>query len=186
MSKNYKSLKNLCLVFTVLLFMYFLNCFANSEQIKISHTTPKKKESFTNHNCPAAPHPQCDNYSVNGSAPTCPTQSTSSCEPAGRFPGDDLPACFPTSQLSPSDLLPSDECNLWSQNNPNASPDLSNTNFLQAGWATGVSTVGSTMRNANLQLRSDPPNPQKVVSPWGQTTIGPDLARKPLELGTCA
>ena len=84
------------------------------------------------------------------------------------------------------ELLPNDECNLWSKNNPYGSPDLSNRNFLQAGWATGVSTVGSTMRNANLQLRSDPPNPQKVVSPWMQTTIGPDLARKPFELGTCA
>jgi len=97
-----------------------------------------------------------------------------------------FPACFPSSQLTPDELLPNDECNLWSKNNPQGSPDLSNRNFLQAGWATGVSTVGSTMRNANLQLRSDPPNPQKVVSPWMQTTIGPDLARKPLELGTCA
>ena len=189
MSKNYESIKKLCLVFVVFLTMYLLHCLANSrvtENYENSNEENLEEENFKNHNCAAAPHPQCNNYSVHGPAPTCPTGKTSPCEPSGKFPDDNLPACFPTSQLSPDELLPNDECNLWSTNNPNASPDLSNRNFLQAGWATGVSTVGSTMRNANLQLRSDPPNPQKVVSPWMQTTMGPDLARKPLELGTCS
>ena len=37
------------------------------------------------------------------------------------------------------------------------------------------------MRNANRGLRSEPPNPQVQVSPWLQTTICPDLHRKPLD-----
>ena len=55
-------------------------------------------------------------------------------------------------------------------------------NFLDAGFHVGVNTVGQSLRNANLQLRSEPPNPQVAVSPWSNTTIGPDLQRKPLEL----
>jgi hypothetical protein len=49
----------------------------------------------------------------------------------------------------------------------------------------GVNTVGQTLRNANRQLRSEPPNPQVKVSPFLQTTIGPDTNRKPLEIGGC-
>ena len=95
------------------------------------------------------------------------------------------PSCFPKSQLTPDDLLPSDECNVWSKNNPHGSGSLANKNFYKFwSWATGVSSVGSTLRNANLQLRSDPPNPQVQVSPWMQTTIQPDVGRKPLELGS--
>jgi hypothetical protein len=56
-------------------------------------------------------------------------------------------------------------------------------NFLEAGYHVGINTVGQSNRNANLQLRSEPPNPQMSVSPWMQSTIEPDLARKPLEIG---
>jgi len=41
--------------------------------------------------------------------------------------------------------------------------------------------VGQSLRNANHDLRSDPPNPQVIVSPWLNTTISPDLGRRPLE-----
>ena len=104
------------------------------------------------------------------------------------FPqNDDYSAsCFPKSQLTPDDLLPSNECNVWSKSNPYGSDSLGDKNFLQAGWATGIGAVGSVMRNANLQLRSEPPNPQVSVSPWQQSTIQPDLDRKPLEVGGCS
>ena len=49
----------------------------------------------------------------------------------------------------------------------------------------GVNTVGQTLRNANRQLRSEPPNPQVKVSPWLQTTIEADTNRRPLEIGGC-
>lgn len=44
----------------------------------------------------------------------------------------------------------------------------------------GVNTIGQSLRNANLQLREEPPNPQDNVSPWLNTTIDRDLTRKPL------
>ena len=34
-----------------------------------------------------------------------------------------------------------------------------------------------------MQLRSEPPNPQKKVSPWQQSTIEPDFNRKQLDIG---
>jgi len=40
------------------------------------------------------------------------------------------------------------------------------------------------LRNPNLQLRCEPPNPIKKVGPWMQTTIEPDLHRRPLD-GNC-
>lgn len=120
-------------------------------------------------------------------SPSCPNEVVDQCD---SFPNDQdvsQASCFPKSQLTPDELLPSgDECNAWSKSNPHGSGSLADRNFLQAGWATGVSTVGSTLRNANLQLRSDPPNPQVNVSPWLMSTISPDLGRKPLEVGGCA
>ena len=87
--------------------------------------------------------------------------------------------CFPKNKLTASDLLPKNNDNLWSQ----VVPNISNKNFLIGGANIGVNTVGQVNRNPNLQIRSEPPNPQVVVSPWAQSTIGPDLARQPLEIG---
>ena len=58
-----------------------------------------------------------------------------------------------------------------------------NVNFLKAGYHVGINTVGTSLRNANLQVRSEPPNPQNQVSPWLNSTISPDLMRVPLEIG---
>jgi len=44
--------------------------------------------------------------------------------------------------------------------------------------------VSSSLRNANLQLRSEPANPQQDVGPWNNTTISPDINRRPLEIGS--
>jgi len=94
--------------------------------------------------------------------------------------------CFPKEQLNPEELLPQDNANVWAQANPSGEGSLKDRNFLQAGHHIGVNTVGQTLRNANMQLRSEPPNPQVKVSPWQQTTIDPDVNRKPLEIGGCA
>ena len=61
--------------------------------------------------------------------------------------------------------------------------EVGDQNFLNAGHHIGINTVGQTLRNANLQLRSEPPNPQVKVSPWGQTTIEPDSNRRAMEIG---
>lgn len=95
-------------------------------------------------------------------------------------------SCWPNSQqLNPGDLLPKDESSIWAQANPNGAGVLGDKNFLEADRHIGINTVGQTLRNANLQLRSEPPNPQVKVSPWLQTTIQPDTNRRYLEVGSC-
>ena len=94
--------------------------------------------------------------------------------------------CFPKDQLTPQELLPQDNANTWAKSNPEGSGSLKDRNFLQSAHHIGVNTVGQTLRNANLQLRSEPPNPQVKVSPWSQSTIEPDMNRKPMEIGGCA
>jgi hypothetical protein len=84
---------------------------------------------------------------------------------------------------NPSDLLPRDTNNQWGSLNPSGSGDLQGQNLLSATFLTGIDTIGNTMKNANLQLRSEPPNPQLNVGPWNQSTFAPDLMRTPLELG---
>ena len=94
--------------------------------------------------------------------------------------------CYPKDVLNSADLLPRDANSLWAQVAPNGQGALSDQNFLTAGYHIGINTVGQTLRNANRQLRSEPPNPQVKVSPWNQTTIEPDINRRPLEIGGSA
>lgn len=94
------------------------------------------------------------------------------------------PSCFPRDRLSAEDLLPKDAANSkWAKMNPMGQGDVSDQNFLTAGYHIGVNTQGQTLRNANYQLRSEPANPQNPVSPWNIATIEPDLNRQPLEIG---
>ena len=86
-------------------------------------------------------------------------------------------------QLVAKDLLPTNASTDWAKVNPVGQGSLKDKNLLQAGYLNGINTVGQTLRNANLQLRSDPPNPQVKVSPWLQSTIDPDTNRQPLEIG---
>ena len=91
--------------------------------------------------------------------------------------------CYPKDVLRSADLLPRDAESKWAQSVPSGQGSLSDQNFLTAGFHVGVNTVGQSLRNANYQLRSEPPNPQVKVSPWMQSTIEPDTNRKPLEIG---
>lgn len=93
------------------------------------------------------------------------------------------PSCNKASNQNPADLLPKDTNSQWAQLNPAGKGDLANINLLKAGYHIGIDTVGQTLRNANLQIRSEPPNPQVSVGPWMQSTIEPDFLRVPLELG---
>ena len=97
------------------------------------------------------------------------------------FPRD----CYPRDKLLPSDLMPSGDAinSEFAQMNPMGQGDLANKNFLTAGFHVGIDTQGSSLRNANLSIRSEPPNPRIVVGPWNQSTIDPDLMRRPFEIG---
>lgn len=54
-------------------------------------------------------------------------------------------------------------------------------NFLDAQKFIGINTQGSSLRNASHDLRSTPLIPKRAVGPWGESSIDPDLYRKPLE-----
>ena len=94
--------------------------------------------------------------------------------------------CYPQNTLTAKDLLPTEESkeiSEFNQNYPIGEGVLKGINFLSSGYHIGVNTVGQSLKNANRQLRSEPPNPQVSVSPWMNSSIGPDLLRRPLEVG---
>jgi hypothetical protein len=82
-----------------------------------------------------------------------------------------------------NDLLPAgSEADEWSKANPKGTGSLELKNFTEAAFHIGVDTQSNSLRNANLQLRSEPANPMKSVSIFNNTTIGPDPFRRPLEI----
>jgi len=95
--------------------------------------------------------------------------------------------CFPIDkELTSEDLLPNNDFAAWSEAHPSDKGVLEDKNFLHAGHHIGINTIGQSLRNPNYNLRSEPPNPQMQVSPWSQTTIGPDMTRRPMEIGSCS
>ena len=105
-------------------------------------------------------------------------------EGPAQFGSADAPAgCYPRDQLTPSELLPKDMASVWAEQNPMGPGSLKGKNFLSAGALIGVNTVGQSLRNANLQVRSEPPCPQVAVSIFNQSTISPDISHRPLEIG---
>lgn len=102
--------------------------------------------------------------------------------PSGFGNAEQPAGCYPRDQLTPSELLPKDPNSVWAQQNPMGTGSLKGKNFLSAGALIGVNTVGQSLRNANYQLRSEPPNPQVPVSVFNQTTIEPDVNRRTLEV----
>ena len=103
--------------------------------------------------------------------------------PVAASGSDSAGSCYPRDQLSAEDLLPKDNNSQWAEVNPEGQGELKDRNFVEAGWHFGINTVGQSLRNANLQIRSEVPNPQVKVSPWNQSTIGPDTNRQSLEIG---
>jgi hypothetical protein len=130
---------------------------------------------------------QSDDKSVK--QPSIKETSAQNVQPAPVAPGTpsaNTPSGYAVQPVAnPSDLLPNDQNSQWSALNPVsmnqgnvAMPDL-----LQAGYHIGLDTIGQTLRNANLQLRSDPIIDKQNIGPWNQSTIEPDFARVPLEVG---
>ena len=88
-----------------------------------------------------------------------------------------VPASTPT--IDPKELLPKDENKEWNVLNPIS--NVGDGNMLVPGPHNFLKS-SEPNRNANLQLRSDPKVPQNVVSPWNNTTIGPDTSRVAFEI----
>ena len=87
---------------------------------------------------------------------------------------------------NPQDLLPVNNASTnWQTSVPNN--DLKGINLLNPSQIAGINTQGSSLRNANLQLRSEPANPRSNTNcPWNISTIESDTFRKPLEIGSSA
>ena len=71
----------------------------------------------------------------------------------------------------PVDLLPADANSEFSELAPSSNV-ANNTGMLEAGFHYGG--ADQPMRNANLQIRKEEPNPQQNVGPWQQSTIEAD------------
>jgi hypothetical protein len=87
------------------------------------------------------------------------------------------------SVASPSDLLPKDSNSQWSEMNPVSQGDIALPDLLQAGYHVGLNSIGQTLKNPNLQLRSDPIIEKSDVGPWNNSTFEADYGRVPMELG---
>ena len=94
------------------------------------------------------------------------------------------PSCVKQNVTDPKELLPNGGNNEFSKAYPQGSGDLENVSLLTAGTLQGINTVGTSLRNANLQLRSEPANPRMNIGPWNNSTITADSNRRDLEIGT--
>jgi hypothetical protein len=138
----------------------------DAEKGKVALAAPKAAPA------PAGKEGFADYQSGAGADGLAPIPMAAAGKPAG---------CYPREQINPADLMPlSDPNSQWAQANPSGSGDLQGKNFLSAGALVGVNTVGQSLRNANYQLRADPPCPQGQW-PIMQSTIQPDLSRRSLE-----
>ncbi len=95
------------------------------------------------------------------------------------------PSAFPSAALNSESLLPSDRASVWTDAHPEVSQPLSERNFLTSTGASnfGINTQGSSLRNANLQFRSEPPNSREFPTVFNVPTITYDSNRRPLEIG---
>lgn len=179
---NLRKLIPCCLVGLVALVLVVVLLLKNYGVINKLPLENTNEEFENNDNCPQVP--TCNTGASNAQASEQLGNNLTFAEVKGNQQPTELPNdCFPKDQLSPCELLPKDSASKWADVNPNGDSSLCEQNFLVSDHHVGVNTVGQALRNANRQIRSEPPNPQVKVSPWLNTTIGPDLVRRPLEIG---
>ena len=80
-----------------------------------------------------------------------------------------------------SSLLPKNDESLENSFTEFSPANVKGQNFLHSNSLPF--TQSQSLRNANLQIRSEPANPQEVVCPWMQSTIAPESLRPNLEIG---
>ena len=119
--------------------------------------------------------------------PSDPTDQSGSYAPAsGSGGGGEFAGATCGGTTDPSQLLPQDSNAQWSKTNPIGTGNLANVNLLKAGEHIGIDTIGSTLKNPNLQLRSEPIIPKDTSGAtgiWNQSTYEPDLMRPSFEIG---
>jgi hypothetical protein len=85
-----------------------------------------------------------------------------------------MPLMSPSSKLLPRPSIQAQDFAKY------APKELGAQNFLTATQWIGVNTQGSSLRNANYDIRANPVISKKDVGPWAQSTIDPDVYTKPL------
>ena len=85
-----------------------------------------------------------------------------------------MPMLTPASQLLPKPSPDSADFDMWAPKN------LQAQNFLTATQWIGVNTQGSSLKNANYDLRADPIIPKQDVGPWYMSSVDPNIYQKPL------
>lgn len=105
-----------------------------------------------------------------GSAPRMSNKRTSVGSHAGSHAGSHLAKPAKSVDITdPKELLPKEK-----------SDSFHNRDLINAGRF--ISQQSDVLRNANLQLRSDPPVGKAQTGPFNQTTIEPDKLRPQFEL----
>lgn len=95
----------------------------------------------------------------------------------GVVPTND-PVSLSSAALLPKEVPITDDFGQFS-----ADQILSGQNYLDPRGQIGYpETVGGTLRNSNLQIRSEPSNPRDPVSIWNLSTITPDDMRPLFEI----
>jgi hypothetical protein len=114
-------------------------------------------------------------------APFMSDSSSSSAQSDSR-PVDSASVITPGS-LPPAALLPKEVPVMEDFSQFSTDAILSNQNYLDPRNMIGYpETVGGTLRNANWQIRSEPPNPRDPVSIFNLSTIVPEQMRPMFEI----
>ena len=168
----------LIIVVVLVLALYVLqpNLFAKKEGFKATLSAASNSSALPGQN---AVNGKVREEEVKGNDEVVPNAPAG---PADFGNADEPSGCYPRDQLTPSELLPKDVNSVWAEQNPMGTGSLKGKNFLSAGALIGVNTVGQSLRNANYQFRSEPPNPQVPVSVFLNSTIEPDVNRRNLEI----
>ena len=88
-----------------------------------------------------------------------------------------------TSDVPPAALLPNEVPVTEDFGQFSTDTILSGQNYLDPRSQIGYpETVGGVLRNANLQIRSEPANPRDPVSIWNLSTITPEQMRPLFEI----
>ena len=103
---------------------------------------------------------------------SAPSKTTGNTQGAPVVQNDDQSTSV--SGASAADLLPKDGAEGWGKVAP--SDGLKNVNLLTPSARYGINTVGNSLRNANMQLRKDPPIAKRDVGPWNGTTMDGDTS----------
>lgn len=139
---------------------------SNKNQVvqAVKHDVEQKQESFN------AANPEGEN---GGFAPANGVRTS-----------EQMPSpCSKKDVVDPAQLLPKNvKDNEFAKLNPKGAGSLEGVNLLTAGYQIGIDTIGTSLRNANLQVRSEPANPKANVGPWNNSTITHEI-RPSLEIG---